>query len=50
MTTELARRVLQVVIGLVVLAPAPWANPSLPVVDIAQASIVLKDLVLSTLV
>jgi hypothetical protein len=50
MTIQLARRALQVVIGLIVLAPAPWAAPSLPVVDLAQASIVLKDLVLSTLV
>ncbi|HKE43195.1 MAG TPA: hypothetical protein VKB41_01535 [Steroidobacteraceae bacterium] len=49
MARLLAPRVLQVLIGLVVLAPAPWAAPSLPVVDLAQASIVLKDLVLATL-
>ncbi|HZF25204.1 MAG TPA: hypothetical protein VEZ88_03000 [Steroidobacteraceae bacterium] len=49
MTSHLALRALQIAIALISLAPAPWASPSLPVVDMAQASTVLKDLVLDTL-
>jgi len=45
-----AQRVARVVITLIFLAaPAPWASPSLPGVDMVQASTVLKDLVLATL-
>ena len=45
-----AQRVARVVITLIFLAaPAPWASPSLPTVDVVQASTVLKDLVLATL-
>ena len=50
LASPLTQRIARAVIAVIFLAaPAPWASPSLPGVDLAQASTVLKDLVLATL-